>query len=150
MVAPDRVAGIVLIGSKAAVRRDPNSRDQAVRVLIDDGVDAAFTACWRPLFGQQTAPEVLCAARESAVAIGAAWLADGVRAFHDRPDRAAALAATGVPILVINGDQDRPQAGAAMAATSRTASFAVMEDCGHYPPLERPHELARLIQQVIN
>jgi hypothetical protein len=40
--SPDQVRGIVLVGAKASVRRDPVAREVIVRALQDDGIHAAL------------------------------------------------------------------------------------------------------------
>jgi pimeloyl-ACP methyl ester carboxylesterase len=48
-LAPDSVAGIVLIGAKAGHRREPEFRDEAIRRLSDGGMAEAWPAYWEPL-----------------------------------------------------------------------------------------------------
>ena len=49
-LAPERVRVIVLAGAKPGHRRDPELRDQALRVLATEGVAGAWTRYWAPLF----------------------------------------------------------------------------------------------------
>jgi pimeloyl-ACP methyl ester carboxylesterase len=89
--APGQVRGVVLVGAKAGVRRDPRARDEAVRLLRQDGVEAAWDRYWVPLFGAQAEPEVVSTARKVALEQDVADLMTGVRAFYDRRDHAEFL-----------------------------------------------------------
>jgi pimeloyl-ACP methyl ester carboxylesterase len=84
--APDRIAGIILVGAKAGVRPDPTTRDEAIRLLETHGIDAAWTRYWAPLFSHHTPPAVIAAARALALSQDVSSLVRGVRAFHDRRD----------------------------------------------------------------
>lgn len=92
---------------------------------------------------------MVTAACRTAVSVGPARLIEGVRAFYDRPDRRRALADARVPVLVVVGDHDRVESAAAMAATAANASCSVISDCGHYPPIEAPEQLAQLVHRLI-
>lgn len=49
--APERVRGVVLIGTKIGVRPDPVARDAVIAQLREKGVEAAWRRYWRPLLG---------------------------------------------------------------------------------------------------
>ena len=66
--APDQVRGVVLVGARPGVRRDPQARDAAVRLLQREGVSAAWDRYWAPLFSAQAPPEVVAGAKEIALA----------------------------------------------------------------------------------
>jgi len=53
-----------------------------------------------------------------------------------------------VPTLVVWGKQDRivsPAYGSKLAALIPGSRFVTIDQCGHYPHVERPNELARLV-----
>jgi hypothetical protein len=76
---------MVLSGSKAGHRREPVFRDEALRVLSDDGLEAAWSRYWAPLFGPDAHDSVVARGQEIAARQGASAIAAGVRAFHGRP-----------------------------------------------------------------
>jgi pimeloyl-ACP methyl ester carboxylesterase len=149
-LAPKQVSAIVLIGSKASVRPDPIARDQAIRTLETEGMDAAWSAYWAPLFGTSTPRSVLSSARELAWSQDVHQVASGVRAFHDRRDLSGFAASWRKPFIVISGDQDRTPPSAAIRALGRGPKrrFHIVEDCGHYVNLERPQQLQSILVEL--
>ena len=150
--APEQVAGIVLVGAKAGVRPNPALRDAAVRVLTDGGMEAAWRAYWRPLFGRDTPASVLAEAHELALDQDVDGVVRGVRAFHDRRDLTDFARAWPKPLVVISGDQDRTPT-AATAARSTAAPrrrLHLVRNCGHYVNLERPHRFRALVTDALD
>jgi pimeloyl-ACP methyl ester carboxylesterase len=151
--APDQVAGIVLVGAKAGVRPDPALRDRAVRLLAERGLEAAWRAFWRPLFGRDTPTDVLAEAHRMALDQDVDDVIRGVRAFHDRRDLTDFARAWPKPLVVVSGDQDRtpPPATAAQIATTTAPGrrFHLVPDCGHYVPLEHPTALHTLLAPTL-
>jgi pimeloyl-ACP methyl ester carboxylesterase len=142
--APERVEQLVLIGTKPGHRPEPELRDAALRTLAEDGLALAWDRYWLPLFADPTA-ELVDVARRSAFAHGPEAIARGVRAFHGRPDRADWLRHFDRPVIIVEGEHDRPDRGRATAATARFATLHVVPGVGHYVPLEAPGELERIL-----
>lgn len=149
--APDQVLGVVLVGAKAGVRPDPVLRDEAVRLLISKGVEAAWRVYWRPLFGRHAPEGVLTVARDLAVDQEVEDLVREVRAFHERRDLTDFALAWPRPIVVISGDEDRTPlpTTAARITAAPNRRFHLVEDCGHYVNLERPIEFRSLVAETI-
>jgi pimeloyl-ACP methyl ester carboxylesterase len=134
--APDQVVGIVLVGAKAGVRPDPALRDDAVRLLTRQGMEAGWQAYWRPLFGWNTPARVLADAHRMALEQDVTDVARGVRAFHDRRDLtdfAVGLA------QAARGDQWRP--GPHARPNGRST------DHGRSRPPFPPHRELRALRQ---
>jgi pimeloyl-ACP methyl ester carboxylesterase len=151
-LAPDRVAAIVLVGAKAAVRPDPAARDAAIRLLAEGGMAAAWPKYWKPLFGPHAPPEVVASARRIAFSQPLDDVIRGVRAFHDRRDRSDVARAWPKPLIVVSGEHDRSPPLAittTLAASAPRGRLHVVEDCGHYVGLERPREVERILQRVV-
>jgi pimeloyl-ACP methyl ester carboxylesterase len=150
--APDQVAGIVLVGAKAGVRPDPALRDRAVRLLAEQGLEAAWRTYWRPLFGRDTPTDVLAEVRRLALDQDVDDVIRGVRAFHDRRDLTDFARAWPKPLVVVSGDQDRtppPSTAARIAATGPHRRFHLVPGCGHYVPLEHPTTLHTLLAPAL-
>jgi len=49
-LAPERIAGLVLIGTKAARRLDPASKAKDIHTLQRQGLEAAWEEWWVPAF----------------------------------------------------------------------------------------------------
>ena len=148
-LAPDRVAAIVLCGAKAGHDPDPEFRDEALRVLDEEGIDAAWERYWRPLFGPSVDEDVVAQARRRTRAIGATAVARGVRAFHGRPDRDAFLDSWTGPVWVVAGEHDlRPERARSMAARLRRGRHRVVAGAGHYVPIEAPGPFRSIVAEA--
>ncbi|MDR6951043.1 pimeloyl-[acyl-carrier protein] methyl ester esterase [Ancylobacter sp. 3268] len=149
--APERVAALVLIGTKAVHRPEPAFRDAALDILAHEGVAPAWQALWAPLF-----PTSAACARDRAAAIAlrqsAGDLARAIRAFHSRPSRDDILAAFPGPVTIVTGADDRfpgPAVSSAQARLARRGTLHVLPGCGHYVPLEQPAELNAIVSGVL-
>jgi len=70
------------------------------------------------------------------------------KAIMTRPDSRPGLAAIRSPTLVLVGDADEvtpPDRASEIANGIRGARLAIVPDCGHMSPLERPGEVTRLL-----
>jgi pimeloyl-ACP methyl ester carboxylesterase len=73
-----------------------------------------------------------------------------IRALLARPDATDVLTQIRCPTLLVCGREDTwspPARHEAMARLIRPARLAVIEDCGHMAPMERPAEVAALLSQ---
>jgi pimeloyl-ACP methyl ester carboxylesterase len=149
-LAPDRVAGLVLIGSKPGVRPEPSFRDEAIRLLRSDGgLAAAWDRYWAPLFAPDADPTVVERARRLTLAAEVEDIVRGVWAFHTRTDRSELLVSLTCPVTIVRGAHDRIPADApALAASLHRGRFVEIAGAGHYVPLEAPDELAEVIHEA--
>jgi pimeloyl-ACP methyl ester carboxylesterase len=150
--APDRVAALVLIGTKAGHRPDPALHACALEMLQDKGLEEAWRVFWAPLFSSSATREVISDARRIALRQSPREVARGVTAFHSRPSRDQILSAFPRPVVVVTGADDSapgPEVSAAQAACARHGRLQIVPDCGHYVPLERPESLNSILREVI-
>lgn len=138
--APDQVRGVVLVGAKASVRHDPVARDAAIAELRDEGVSAAWRKYWVPLFGPSVQAGTLAAARGIALEQDVDDLITGVGAFHDRRDHAEFVSSWDGRLVLVSEMHDRTPTPAVAAASVVETRYeqVIVEDCGHYVPLEQP------------
>ncbi len=149
VLAPDRVELLVLVGAKAGHRPEPDLCDEAVRILVDHGLERAWTTYWEPLFAPAMNEAVLAEARSIAMSQDVDAVINGVKVFHGRPDRTSFIESLDARIVVISGEHDVvARHGEAMAASLRQGSFHIVEACGHYVPLEQPARLAALVRDA--
>lgn len=151
-MAPDRVSAMVLIGTKAGHRPDPELRTAACRMLRVEGMRGAWETYWAPLFSSQNSTETLAAARRAALAQSPALVAKGVEAFHTRRDRAEFLSRFKKPLIVVTGEEDSapgPETSVRQAASAPFGQLRAIPGCGHYVPLEAPEELNGVIRELI-
>jgi 2-succinyl-6-hydroxy-2,4-cyclohexadiene-1-carboxylate synthase len=156
---PDLVRALVLIGAspgiaEAAQRAERRAADEALAEAIErDGV-AAFLDRWLagPLFA--TLPEVAAgrAERLANTPDGLAWALRALGAGAQEPlwDRLAGLRA---PTLLVAGERDVKFAALARemaAAIGPTSRVALVPGAGHAAHLERPAEMAAMIDAFLS
>jgi pimeloyl-ACP methyl ester carboxylesterase len=67
-----------------------------------------------------------------------------------RPDSRPGLGTIACPTLVLSGREDRvlpPELSEEIAQGILGARHVVVEECGHYLPLERPHAVTALLRE---
>ncbi len=152
--APERVAGIALLDTnytprppgEAGAREERERRELLAtargrgtramgRVWVENMVhpsrrgDAALIEAIVDMFGRKSADTFEAQ----------------IRALLARPDAAPLLGAIGCPALVLCGREDTwapPERHEEMAAAIAGSALAVVEQCGHMAPMERPREVA--------
>lgn len=148
-LAPERVAGLVLIGTKAAHRPDPALEASVLKSIRDDGLGKTWDVFWAGLFASDTAAE---AARRIALRQAPAMLSRGVAAFHARPGRERLLAALQCPVAVVSGSEDKAPGVAVstvQAAMAPRGRLHIIPACGHYVPMEQPEHLNAILTEMI-
>ncbi|MGR9537831.1 alpha/beta fold hydrolase [Rhizobium leguminosarum] len=151
-IASDRVAALVLIGTKARHRLDPILHLSALETMQKEGLANAWDAFWAPLFSKDAAGSVVDAARLTFLRQSPGDVARGVTAFHSRPSRDEILSTFSGQVAVITGAEDTapgPKVSAAQANSARRGRLYVIPECGHYVPLEQPEYLNSILRDVI-
>ena len=148
-VAPERVAGLGLFGTKSTADADAA---RANRLAMADAADAGTPASelLAPLKGNLLGASTKAARPKvvakldglvaDATASGVAW---AQRAMAGRPDRTAVLAGLGerdVPAVVVHGAEDALMDAASQEAMADALGVQRVEvqACGHLVPLEAP------------
>lgn len=152
VLAPHRVAAIVIAGSKAGHRPEPSIGAAAISMLQREGVGPAWASIWEPSFAPSAHPDVVARAKSIALQQSPIEVARGVSAFHSRLSREGFVERWDKQLVVISGEYDAtptPSAGAATAALARRGRHHVIADCGHYVPLEQPTVFAEIVGEVI-
>ena len=150
-IAPERVAALVLVGTNARHRPNPELHASALHILGQAGVEAAWATFWNPLFADGNA-EARSQALQLALSHPAQDIARGVSVFHTRPDREALLSELDIPVVFVTGADDTapgPESSARQTGLIRHGRLHVIGDCGHYVPMERPDELNAILREVI-
>jgi pimeloyl-[acyl-carrier protein] methyl ester esterase len=150
--APDRVAALVLIGTKARHDPDPALHAAALKSLGETGLEENWRTWWAPLLSKAASEEAISDARRIALRQSPRELVRGVTVFHTRPSRDKFLREFAKPVIVVAGADDTapgPGTSAAQAASARHGRLHVVLDCGHYVPLEKPDTLNSILREVI-
>jgi 2-succinyl-6-hydroxy-2,4-cyclohexadiene-1-carboxylate synthase len=156
---PDLVTGLVLVGASPgiadpAVRAERRAADEALAGRVEREGVAAFLDRWLagPLFATLPAEAAGRADRLANTAEGLAYALRRLGTGAQEPlwDRLGGLRP---PALLVAGDRDAKfaaVAGQMAAAIGRQARMALVEGAGHAVPLERPAELAALVEEFLD
>jgi pimeloyl-ACP methyl ester carboxylesterase len=152
VAAPDRVAALVLIGTKAGHRPDPALHGSTLETLREKGLEEAWKVFWAPLFSRSAKSQVIDGAKRIMLRQSPLDVARGVTAFHSRPSRDQFLSTFPRPIVVVTGADDGapgPKVSAAQANSAQQGRLHIVPECGHYVPLERPEYLNSILREVL-
>lgn len=149
---PERIASLVLVGSKAAHHPEPDLRDRYIASLNQGGIASLWNDIGHRYFGGSSpAPSA---------AQGLAWaleqstedLARATAAFHGRPDASDVASRWNKPLAVIVGEDD---GFVSVAAARRLAAMAphgtchVVSGAGHFPNLDAPEAFNGLLARAV-
>lgn len=152
-LAPERIAALVLIGTKARHSPEPEFHVSALKLLREEGLDAAWMNYWLPLLSPSASKQAVENAKSIALSQSPQDIARGISVFHTRPSRDHVLASIDCPVLVVTGEDD-PAPGietcSRQAAQARHGRLQVIGKCGHYVSMEQPGQLNRLLQMLID
>jgi pimeloyl-ACP methyl ester carboxylesterase len=146
--APDRVAGVVLVGSRA----DPDpperreGREAQLRAIAEGGATALWEAMAPSLFSPGVDPAVLERARSLALEQPADGLARAVRAIRDRVDTRDVWARLADRSLAIFGELDPIAPPGEVEAPYKV----VVAGAGHLVGMERPDDVTEHLRQVLD
>jgi pimeloyl-ACP methyl ester carboxylesterase len=148
--APELVAGLVLVSSRATADTDAAraNREAMASRIEAEGPGFVADAMLPALLGVEThdrRPEVVDTVRTLVSEQDGAAIAWAQRAMAGRPDSTELLRAADVPTLIVRGEQDTlipAEEADALAALMPKAEFVVLAGAGHLPPLEAPEEFA--------
>jgi pimeloyl-ACP methyl ester carboxylesterase len=155
VLAPERIAGLVLIDTHADPETAERSRNRARQVAaVDDGDFIRLVRDeLKPAYFAE--PERCSAERklvfDMAVKAGPSQFRRHVQALMERPDLAPLLKRLTMPVTVVTGETDAlapPAAGRRLADLVGNGRFVAVPDCGHMAPLEAPHAVADEINRL--
>ena len=149
-LAPKQVRHLVLIGAKAGHQPEPAHRDEATRVLLEEGVSQAWRTYWEPLIGpnatQEERSRLALLAQEQHVDD----LVRGVSVFHSRPDRVSFLRSWAGAVTIVAGEHDiAPHRAEQTAKELIQGRFVLLPDVGHFAPVEAPGAIALTVGQAV-
>ena len=150
--APDRIAALVLVGTKAGHRPEPDLRDGIIDSLRNGGINSFWSWMKSELIGAQAEDRVIDRIKEIMLDQHNDDLIRAVRVFHGRPDLSDVVRLWEKPLLVICGDCDRTvseRKAVALAANAPLGQMHVMRGCGHYMNMERPAEFNRVVSEFV-
>jgi len=155
--APERVSHLILADTKMTADTEEGraGRDKMRALVEKDGPPAVATAMLPKLIGatsQRDQPDLNDAVRRLIEVNRSESIAGGIGALKSRPDRTAAMAAVGVPTLVICGEEDAltpPADSQAMAATIPGAKLVMIPAAGHLSNQEQAGAFNTAVQDFL-
>jgi pimeloyl-ACP methyl ester carboxylesterase len=155
--APERVTRLALLdtGVHPAGPDEAQRREALLSLAFSQGMSAVARA-WLPpmVHPDRLADRAFMASLEAMVERRSpATFRNQIRALLGRPDAAPVLATIRGPTLVLCGREDgwSPLAQhEAIAAAIAGATLAIVPECGHMAPVERPAEVTRAMQRWLS
>lgn len=150
-----RIERLILVNTRAVDddMAEGESRARTLRLLSSPKVryEGVGPKMFRELVGPGSRDDEAMAAfvKQMALDVGREGLMAQIRALQSRPDFRARLGEIKVPTLIVGADQDQRtplSQSQFMAEAIAGARLEVLDGCGHIAPLERPVELATLIE----
>lgn len=155
MAAPERVTGLIVIGSGAKAVADRAGGDRRVARLRSGEFDQVVSDMSDMVshlagpLGRQTRDAFIAMAHD----LGAARMANQAEAMATRADVSSRLGMISCPALMLWGREDKlsPAAdGMTMASAMPQGRYVEIEKCGHFPTLEAPEASAAIIQHWLD
>ena len=149
-LAPERIAGLVLAGSRPDADSPQRRAKRAETIVIarERGAEGIWEAMRDLLFTEDTDPEMLARAEAMALDRTEEELVTALEAIRDRPDSTDAYRALGDRRLTIVGDRD--PFVSVEDARAFDPSAVVLPGCGHLPSFERPDEFGELLREAVS
>lgn len=154
--ARDRVSRLALISSGAGPA-NANERDMLARAAVaaatgfDSILERMLSVVMHP--SRRNDKSLHDAVMTMWRAVGPVTYARQCRAIMERPDSRAILRALRIPMLIACGREDQVMSPAQTRQLARlmpSAQLALVDQCGHLLPLERPDELATLLRNWLD
>ena len=152
--APQRVSKLALIDTSARADSAEKTADRLRQIqLAQNGGYASLVNVGLPgaVHESRVNDQVLMSTlREMALRVGAQAFIRQQKAIMSRPDSRETLASIDCPTLVICGRQDTStpvSLAEEMVQGIAGARLALVEDCSHYAPMERPYAVSALLRQ---
>jgi len=153
--ARTRIPALVLADTRATADTPEQglARDDAIRVLGEDGFEPFWDGLAPKLFSAGADPEVVARARAQAAEQEITTLVAALMTLRDREDSTSTLATIDVPTLVVVGEEDAltpPSDAADLEDGIRLARLVRMPGAGHLTPLEQPQEFNRALLSFLD
>lgn len=155
--APDRVAALVLVGTKAGHRPEPQFRDRFIEAFQRD--PAGVLDSWVEQLLGPAAPEgVRRRVHAIADAQRSSDLIRGVRVFHGRPDASDVRERWDEVLVEVRGEDDRAPdlfsplrslRSGPVGSTRSDDRMEIVPACGHYVNIEAPAAFNAIVREVV-
>lgn len=154
---PERIVRLALLDTGIHPLRDgePEKRQQAIRLAHDEGMEA-LAERWLPGMvwdGNLENASLMQGLEQMVLRCDADLHARQIKALIGRPDASAHLSDITCPILLVVGRQDKWSPVSQhedMLALLPEARLEIVENAGHFAPVEQPDTVANLLADFFN
>ncbi len=151
-LAPGRIEKLALLDTGIHPLRpgEPEKRAEIVRYAHDHGMQALADRWLPPMVwqGNQSDAALMAGLNAMVLRMNPDLHARQIKALVDRPDASAYLAQIACPVLLIVGRQDQWSPVSQhedMLALLADARLEIIDEAGHFAPVERPEAVADLL-----
>lgn len=156
-LAPERIAALALLNTGIHPRREGEAekRQAMIDLAWSRGMEALAQA-WLPgmmAAGRTPDPAVTGALTRMVCQMTPEIHERQMRALLSRPDAGSSIGAYGGPMLLMTGRQDQWSPVSQHEDIARLcpqARLAIIEDAGHFAPVEQPQAVARLLADWVD
>ncbi|WP_042456872.1 alpha/beta fold hydrolase [Neobacillus dielmonensis] len=147
----DRLKGFSIVHSTAFPDSEEakKNREANVQRINQNGIHSFVEGLVPNLFATENSNKpYVAAAKEIGYSTSPQGAMDTLIAMKNRPDRNSVLEATGLPVLLIAGENDRIVSPDKTFSVSKTnIKHALIKDAGHMSMYENPEELISIIKK---
>ena len=149
--APERVAGILLAGSRPDADSDERRRGRAetIRLIQEEGPEALWRTMRPRLLTDAAGPDVLARAEAIATEQDPLDLDHAVEAIRDRDDMTGVAQRLDVPLVAVAGSVDPFVAAAELRELLGDAHVVELDGAGHLPSFEQPEAFNPLLRDFL-
>lgn len=151
---PARIRSLILADTKLEADSDEakTGREKTAAMVREQGMEALWEGLGPKLLASSPKAEDEKLLKDMFLAQDPAVIAADALAMRDRPDSTDDLAAVGIPVLWVHGEEDQlmPADGARGSAEKIPgARFAAIPKGGHMAPMENPSATNEAIQEFL-
>lgn len=151
---PNQVLGLCLLNSNchADLPGKREAREQQLAFAKQHGITALINETYLPIYFPSPNPTAAEIVKQMAHQAGLDSFGSQLQILANRPDSTATLTAFQQPTLIIGAEHDipcPPEHQQYMAQANPNAELHILQDAGHFAPLEQASHIKRLIERWI-
>lgn len=150
-----QIVGMVLLNSNchADLPGRKAGRDAHLAIAQSHGIETLIRQIYLPVYFDEphcTQSEIVV---DMAVKLGVQTFVSQLKVLDERPDSLDVLKRFSEPLLIVGAQNDRPcppEHQKVMANAAKKSELHILDNCGHFAPLETPASIANIITKWVN
>lgn len=152
---PEQVKGLCLLNSNCHEDLPGRKvgRDQHLLLAMQQGMEKLMTQVYLPVYFSKPECAEANLVQDMAIELGVEVFNAQLLILANRPDSKDTLANFTHPILIIGAENDLPcppEHQQDMALSNDNAEITIIENAGHFAPLEQPEQIKSLLEQWVS